>query len=110
MPIEITAFPTKPAVEMKRVHAVELRINVTQEQTPKAPVRLVYKLYGHDAQGLRHFDEKQEVISIDNAYTEAATLAMAGKPQLMNALIALEDAIAALVASTGKHGTATRVA
>lgn len=110
MPIEVSTFPTKPAVALNRVHAVELRINVTQEQTPKAPVRLVYKLYGHDAEGARHFDERQEVITIPDAYAQAAASAMAGKPALLNALIALEDAIGALVTESGKHGEAVRVA
>ena len=43
------------------------------------------------------------------ARTEAATLAAAGNTALAAALMALENAIAALVASTGKHGAATRV-
>lgn len=109
MPIEITTYPTKPAVSLNRVHAVELRINVTEEQTPKAPVRLVYKLYGHDTNGVRHFDTSQEVITIPDAYVQAAAEAQAGNPALLNALVALESAIAALIASTGKHGAATRV-
>ena len=109
MPIEITQAPSIPAVTLNRVHAVELRINITEEQQPKAPVRLVYKLYGHDADGIRRWSPEQHVITIGDAYTQAAAEAQAGNTALLNALVALEDAIAALVAGTGKHGTATRV-
>lgn len=109
MPIQITAAPTIPAVTLNRVHAVELRINITEEQSPKAPVRLVYKLYGHDSEGVRRWSPEQHVVTIADAYTQAAVEAQAGKPALYNALVALEDAIAALVAATGKHGEAARV-
>lgn len=109
MPIEVTQAPTIPAVTLNRVHAVELRINITEEQTPKAPVRLVYKLYGHDADNVRRWSPEQHVITVADAYTQAAAQAQQGDPSLYNALVALEDAIAALVAATGKHGSATRV-
>jgi hypothetical protein len=109
MPIEVSSAATTPAVTLNRVHAVELRINITEEQEPKAPVRLVYKLYGHDAEGARRFAPEQHVITIADAYTQAAAQAQAGSPALLNALVALEDAIAALVAATGKHGSAARV-
>lgn len=109
MPIQITNFETKPAVAFDRVHCSELRIMVTEEQSPKARVRVVYKLYGHDADGTRHFDKAQHIAEIEDAYVEAAVRAGNGDMTLAQALGAIEGALAVIVSEQGGIGAATVV-
>lgn len=109
MPIQVSTFQTKPAVALNRVHCVELRINITEEQDPKARVRIVTKLYGHDAEGIKHFAPEQGVLLIDDAYTEAAANAEQGNFALAQALGAIEAAVASLIQQTGDYGNATVV-
>lgn len=109
MPIQVSNYVTKPAVALNRVHCVELRINITEEQTPKAKVRIVTKMYGHDDEGTRHWAPEQSVMTIEDAYTEAAVRAQKGNMALYNALVAIEGALAGLIAEQGTHGEATVV-
>lgn len=110
MPIQISNYVTKPAVAINEVHLVELRINLTEEQDSKAKVRLVYKLFGRDTEGVKHFAPEQYVAQIDDAYTEAAQKAAQGNPALAQALGAIEGAIAAILNEQGTYGAVTQEA
>ena len=109
MPIKITNFQSKPAVAIDEVHLVELRINLTEEQTSKAKVRIVYKLFGRDTEGVKHFAPEQYVAQIDDAYVAAAQAAAGGDMTLAGALAGIEAAVAAIIASQGDHGQTTVV-
>lgn len=106
MPIQITNYQTKPAVALNRIHVSELRIVITEEQSPKAKVRIVYKKYGHDENGARHFDTAQHVAEIADAYVEAAVRAGNGDLSLAQALGAIEGALAVILSEQGGLGTA----
>lgn len=109
MPIQISNYATRPAVAINEVHLVELRINLTEEHASKAKVRLVYKLFGRDSEGNKHFAPEQHVAEIGDAYTAAAQAAGEGDLTLAQALGAIEGAVAAIIAQQGTHGQATVV-
>jgi len=109
MPILISEYVTKPQVAINEVHLVQLRINLTEEQDSKAKVQLVYKLFGRDGDGVKHFAPEQRVIDIDDAYAQAMTSAMQGDMVLAGALQAIEAAVAALIQQTGAVGQASVV-
>lgn len=109
MPIQISNYATRPAVAINEVHLVELRINLTEEQTSKARVRIVYKLFGRDTEGVKHYAPEQYVAQIDDAYVAAAQAAGGGDMTLAGALAGIEAAVAAIIASQGSHGQTTVV-
>lgn len=110
MPIQVTQYETKPAVNYDKVHVSELRIILTEGEGPaQAGVRIVYKLYGQDENGIKYFDKAQYVITIEDAYVEAMTRAQQGDMVLAQALGGIEAAVAALINQQGTHGTATVV-
>lgn len=110
MPIKIANAPIKPAVVFDQVHLRELRIVLSEDNTSKANVRIVYSLFGRDADGLKHLLPQQKVVSIDDAFVEAATKAQAGNPALAMALGAIEGAIAAILNEGGEYGAVTQEA
>lgn len=109
MPIQISQYVTKPAVAINEVHLVQLRIDLTEEQNSKAKVQVVYKLFGRDENGVKHFDPAQYVIEIEDAYAKAYADAQQGDMTLAQALGGIEVAIAALVEQAGNVGDATVV-
>jgi hypothetical protein len=109
MPIQISQYETKPAVAINEVHVSELRIIITEEDAAKAQVRIVYKLFGRDAEGRKHFQPQQKVLQIEDAFTEAMSRAMQGDMVLAQALGAIEAAVAGLIQQTGEVGEATVV-
>jgi len=109
MPIQISQYETKPSVEINEVHVSELRIIITEEQNSKAQVRAVYKLFGRDANGVKHFDPAQRVLQIDDAFVAAVQQAGQGDFVLAQALGAIEAAVASLIQQTGDYGNATVV-
>lgn len=109
MPIQISQYQTQPAVSLNEVHLVELRINLTEEQNSKAKVRAIYRLFGRDLDGIKHWDTAQHVIEIGDAYAQAMADAQEGDMALAQALGAIEAAIAALITRKGDHGSAVTV-
>lgn len=109
MPIQISQYQTKPAVAINEVHVSEMRIIITEEQNSKAGVRIVYKLFGRDENGGKHFDPAQKVLQIDDAYAKAMQDAQGGNFVLAQALGAIEAAIASLIQQTGEVGDTTVV-
>lgn len=106
MPIQISKYVTKPAVAINEVHVSELRIIITEERNSKAQVRIVYKLFGRDAEGNKHWDSAQKVLQIEDAFSEAVTRAQQGDLVLAQALGGIEAAVAALIEQTGNYGEA----
>lgn len=104
MAILITNAPIKPAIIYNRVHMHELRILVSAENASKANVRIVYALYGVDAEGNKHFDKAQKVAVIEDAYAEI----QAGNTDLAGAMLGIEGAIAAILTQRGEYGVATQ--
>ncbi|HOW46188.1 MAG TPA: hypothetical protein P5305_01225 [Rubrivivax sp.] len=109
MPIQISQYETKPAVAINEVHVSEMRIIITEEDIAKAQVRIVYKLFGRDEDGHKHFEPAQKVLQIDDAFVEALVRAGQGDFVLAQALGAIEAAVASLIQQTGEVGTATVV-
>lgn len=107
MPIQISQYETLPAVAINEAHACELRIIIPEEDNPKAQVHLVWKLFGRDAEGHKHFDSRKEVLNIEDAFAEAIAQAQQGDMVLAQALGAIEAAIASLIQRSGKVGEAT---
>ena len=104
MAILITNAPVKPAITFDRVHMHELRLLVSAENASKANVRIVYSLYGTDAEGNKHFDKAQKVLLIEDAYAEVAS----GNMALAQAMLGIEGAIAAILTQRGEYGTAAQ--
>lgn len=104
MPIEITQYPTKPALAYNRVHVCELRIIIAETQEAPAAVRIVYKLYGVDEEGVKHYAKEQDVLTIADAFVAALT-----NPALAQALLGVEAGVAALLTESGKLGEAAVV-
>lgn len=109
MPITISQYETKPAVDINEVHVSELRIIISEEREAKAQVRIVYKLFGRDEDDHKHFEPATKVLQIEDAFTEALVRAGQGDLVLAQALGAIEAAIASLIQQTGEVGTATVV-
>jgi hypothetical protein len=107
MPIVISNAPVKPAITYDKVHLRELRIVLTEDNVSKANVRIVYSLFGRDADGVKYLDKAQHVVVVDDAFTEAAVKAQAGNPALAQALGGIEAAIAAILNEQGGYGTVT---
>jgi hypothetical protein len=108
MPIKITKFDTKPAINYDEVHVNELRILLSEDKSSKANVRIVYKFFGRDEEGNKYFSRDQQTMQIDDAFADAVSMAQAGDFALAQALGALEAAVADILQKTGKYG-ATQV-
>jgi hypothetical protein len=107
MPIKIANAPVKPSVVFDQVHLRELRIVLADENISKSNVRIVYSLFGRDADGIKHMDRSEKVLEIQDAFVEAAVKAEAGNPALAMALSSIEGAIAALLNESGQYGAVT---
>lgn len=108
MPITVTEFPTRPAVEFNQVHLRELRISLSEDNVSVAHVRIAYSLFGRDADGVKYMESQLRTVDIPDAFTEAATKAAAGNPSLAIALNSIEAAIASILNERGEHGTVTK--
>lgn len=109
MPIQISQYTTKPSVDINEVHVSELRIIISEEAAAKAQVRVVYKLFGRDVEGGKHFEPSQRVLQIEDAFVTAMVQAAQGDFVLAQALGAIEAAVASLIEQTGDYGTTTVV-
>lgn len=104
MGVIVSSPPVRPAIAFNRVNVIELRISIPEAQVARAGVRIVYKLFGIDAEGVRHFATEQHVLVVDDAFIAAQT-----NPALAQALVGIEAGVAALISAEGTHGEATAV-
>jgi hypothetical protein len=109
--IQVTNTAAIPVLEFKNVHLV--RLNITQplqENNSLAAnyhVMIVYRLFGVDGDGKRHYRPEEIEIEIDDFLTMAMTEYAAGDPTLIMAFKSIETAIAALI--TKDQGLSTKV-
>lgn len=106
MAITISQFPTVPALEYKHIHVSGLQISLDEAQTPKAMVSIVYKMYALDTDGKKHFAREQYTARVDDFYALAAEKAADGNMIPYQALVGIEQAVAAILADKGTHGAA----
>lgn len=104
MGVTVSNPPVRPAIAFDRVNVLELRILIPEAQVAKAQVRIVYKLFGIDGQGVRHFAPEQYVETVEDAFVAAQT-----NPALAQAMLGIEAGVAALLSAKGTHGEATAV-
>jgi hypothetical protein len=106
MGIQVTTYKTQPALDFNKVHLCELRILQPEEQNAKYALRITYKLVAVDAEGNKHFEHEMRSITIDDFEQLAMAKAGEGDMALVNAHLAIQSALAAIIANDGKHGAA----
>ena len=106
MGINVSSYKTQPALEFNKIHLCELRILQPEEQVSKYALRITYKLIAIDTEGNKHFEREMRSLVIDDFEQEAMAKAGAGDMSLVNAHLAIEGALAAIIANDGKHGEA----
>jgi len=106
MGITVTTYKTQPALEFNKIHLCELRILQPEEQAAKYALRITYKLVAIDTEGNKHFEREMRSIVINDFEQLAMLKAGEGSMALVNAHLAIEGALAAIIANDGKHGEA----
>lgn len=111
MGIQVTNAVQQPTIVYDQVLLVELSIKQhMQEIHVKAPIfhiMIIYKMFGVDQQGKRHYEADQHEIEINDYLAKALAEYSLGDPTLMRSIKANEAAIASLIQSD--RGIITRV-
>lgn len=112
MAIIRSAPESQPAVSFDHIHMTRLEIiQPCQSDNAAAPVyqvRIHYREYGVDAAGLRHYKAGDPVeIGLPDFLTAAMAKAATGDMDLINALTAIQVAVAQVI--TDQTGIATTV-
>lgn len=102
MAIQLSSGNTRPAIEYNRVFVTALDLAQAHETSdttpPKFALNLYYRMYGvHD--GVRFFEEGEpKVLRVADYVADAVKLAEKGDMSLIQALGAIEGALAAIIA------------
>jgi hypothetical protein len=110
MAIQISNSEIQPALAYNLVfmHSmqIEQRMDPTNDITPKYTMRVEYRLYAVDAEGKRHYRPKTSTIVIEDYIPVAMQKAMAGNTDLVNAMGAIEHALADIIQDQTNLGEA----
>lgn len=103
---------SQPAVVFDHIHMTRLEIiqpcNTDNTAAPLYQVRIHYREYGVDLSGVRHYKAGEPVeIGLPDYLTAAMAKAAAGDMDLVNALTAIQAAVAQVI--TDQTGVATTV-
>lgn len=114
MGIQITNTDSTPAVVYDKVFLNNLRITQRSESDnnamPYYNLTIEYTTYGVDQNNKRYFQPKTKIIQIDDYLAKALAKAqMHGDMDLLNALGAIEIALANIIEDQTDLGTATVV-
>lgn len=101
MGIKIASPETQPAVEYDHVFMETLTIHqktyTDDAAAPEYSLQVIYRMYGLDEDGKRHYKAKNRSICVDDVMTEATMMAMGGDMSLANAMGAIEIALAKIL-------------
>jgi len=111
MAIEISKPGIVPRLVYDRVHMqnlqIEQRLAIDNLAAPVYELTIEYRLYAIDENNKRHYDNKVKIINIEDYLSEALEKAQKGKPELLNAMQAIEKALALILESKADIGQAT---
>ncbi|MBT8449307.1 MAG: hypothetical protein KJO69_06435 [Gammaproteobacteria bacterium] len=110
MSIKISNTTTKPEVVYDRFFLQNLSLEQTattdNSAPPKYRLQVLYRIYGIDADGQRHYQPKVQSITIDNYYAAAMAKAQVGDMDLVSAMMAIEAALANIIEDQTDLGSA----
>ena len=102
MAIEITSTEVQPEIVYNRFFLHELYIQQETEcddtAVPKYKLVVLYRMFGVDNTGHRHFHHKMKRMEIPDYYQAAMAKAMSGNMVLAGAMQAIEQALADIYA------------
>jgi hypothetical protein len=109
MAIKIENAPELPALVFDRVFLNCLKIDQEQDNIdsniPIYNLTIEYRLYAVDEQGIRHYQPKVTVITMKNYMSSAIAKAQMGDMDLLNAMGAIEIALAEIIKDQTDLGT-----
>lgn len=101
MGIQVKTAESQPAVVFDKVHVVELKVEqpqlVDDSRPPYYVVSILYRMYGVDDTGKRHYQGNTYEVEIKDFYGVAVNQYEQGDPRLLQALGTIETAIAAII-------------
>ena len=93
-------------VHMDGLEVVQSR-RVLQDDDPVYQVRFTITLFAVDSQGQRHYLKKAKTVNINDLYQEALGKSVAGDSRYMDAITAIENALALAVTDKTNAGDTT---
>ncbi len=113
MGIEITGADVVPELAYNRVFMESLDITqhpqVVEGEHPRYDLRVGYRLYAIDPDGKRHYAPKVHSLDVPDFLNLAQERAVSGKPALLQAIGAIQIAMAELLEAKGRTTKATIV-
>lgn len=109
MAIKIENAPQSPALIYDRIFLNCLKIEQEQElldsNIPIYNLTVEYRLYAVDSEGIRHYQPKVSILVIKNYMASAIAKAQVGDMDLLNAMGAIEIALAEIIKDQTDLGT-----
>jgi hypothetical protein len=109
MAIRIENAPELPALVFDRVFLNCLKIDQEQDNNdsniPVYNLTIEYRLYAVDSNNIRHYHPKVSIITIRNYMASAIAKAQTGDMDLLNAMGAIEIALAEIIKDQTSLGT-----
>lgn len=113
MAIKITNATVSPQLVYDRFFMENLtmtqRMDGDNSANPYYEVRISYRIYAVDEEGVRHFKPKLNIITIEDYYSVAMTKALQGDTGLAGAMQAIEAALTAIIEDQTDLGSASIV-
>ncbi len=101
MGIQVKTADSQPAVVFDKVHVYELKVEQPQfiddSRPPYYVVTILYRMYGIDNEGKRHYQGNTFEIEVKDFFGVAMEQYNQGDPRLLTALGTIESAIAAII-------------
>ena len=109
MAIKIENAPESPALIYDRIFLNILKIEQEQDivdaNMPVYNLTVEYRLYAVDLNGIRHYQPKVSILVIKNYMASAIAKAQTGDMDLLNAMGAIEIALAEIIKDQTDLGT-----
>lgn len=101
-----------PELVYENIHLEELKIIQTRPTVnppmPKYQLWITYRLYAvEEDSDVRHYSPKPRIVHMEDYMEKALFDMQRGDPRLIQALGAIEQALAKILDQDGTHGTAT---
>jgi hypothetical protein len=108
MGIKVQTADRQPALVYENVHLEKLEIvqsrPVTEPPYPKYSLLITYRLYAIGDDGTRYYSGRPRVVQIEDYVPKAMHAMEQGDPRLIQALGAIEQALADILDESGTHG------
>lgn len=109
MAIKIENAPKSPALVYDRIFLNCLKIeqeqDIVDENIPNYNLTIEYRLYAVDSDGMRYFQPKVSILTLKNYMASAIAKAQTGDMDLLNAMGAIEIALAEIIKDQTDLGT-----